>query len=112
MEVQKRREKKHEIVEKMIETYCTKQKHLNDGGKLCSDCDELLNYSLQRTTRCPHVEKTLFCVNCPTPCYKPDMKEKMRIMMKYSGPRFFFSHPLIVLEHVMYDFKTRKKDAS
>lgn len=110
METQIRRERKHEIAEKMIMTYCHGQNHERNHEDLCDDCRELRDYSLARTERCPHVSKTLFCVNCPTPCYKPDMKERMRLMMKYSGPRFFFRHPIIVLDHVLYDFKTRKKE--
>ncbi len=104
-----RRERKHEIAEKMIITYC---KGNHDGQAetgLCAQCKDLCEYSKFRTSKCPHIEKTLFCVNCPTPCYKPDMKEAMRVMMKYSGPRFFLRHPIIVLDHVFYDFKTRRK---
>lgn len=110
MNLQIRRDKKHDIAEQMIITYCKGNKHDYGEDGLCNDCRELRDYSLQRTTRCPHVEKTLFCSNCPTPCYKPDMKERMRVAMKYAGPRFFFKHPILVTKHIRYDYKTRKKD--
>lgn len=104
-----RRAKKHQIMKQMTALYCRGHKHQLDENGECADCDLLLRYSLSRTQRCPYIEKTLFCSNCPTPCYRPDMKEKMRVMMKYSGPRLFFRRPITVIWHVVYDYFTRVK---
>ena len=109
MSIEERRYKKHEIMEQMSDIYCKGHKHpLDDNGK-CADCDLVLRYSLSRTKRCPYIEETLFCSNCPTPCYRPDMKEKVREMMKYSGPRLFFKRPITVIRHVFFDYFTRIK---
>ena len=110
MDIQIRRDEKHDIAYQMIEVYCHGNKHTHERNKLCEACQELADYSQFRTSKCPYIEKTLFCSNCPTPCYKSDMKERMRVAMKYGGPRFFFKHPILVLKHIRYDFKTRKKD--
>lgn len=105
-----RRTKKDDIAKSMIHIYC-RGNHKNSGtNQLCDECNQLLEYSSFRSSKCPHIERTLYCSNCPTPCYKPDMKEQMRVVMKYAGPRFLFKHPIQFTKHVIYDYKTRKRD--
>ncbi len=105
MEMQLRRDKKHMISEKMIKMYC-KYNH-SKSTELCYDCIDLMEYSKFRTSKCPYIGITLFCVNCPTPCYKVDYKEVMRKVMKYSGPRFLFKHPIYTISHVISDYRGR-----
>lgn len=101
-----RRDQKHQIVSDMVMIYC--DGHHKHTLSPCPKCQEVLDYSKFRTSKCPYIKKTLFCSNCPTPCYKPDMKEEMRVIMKYSGPRYFFKHPILVLKHGYTDIKSRK----
>ena len=34
-------------------------------------------------------------------CYKPDMKEKMREVMRYAGPRMMWYHPIAAIKHLI-----------
>ncbi len=106
MELTIRREKKHMISSKMIHMYCHAH-HNTDKQSLCDHCQAISDYSEFRTSKCPYIAKTLYCINCPTPCYKPDMKKEMAVIMKYAGPRFLFKHPIYFIDHVITDFKTR-----
>lgn len=110
MDIALRREKKHMISAKMIETYCRGNKHTSKDDPVCDKCQQVMDYSQFRTSKCPYIKKTLFCVNCPTPCYKPDMKEEMRKVMKYAGPRFLFKHPIYFIHHVYTDYTGRSRD--
>ena len=94
MDVQSKREREKETVSLMIAVYCRK-KH---GGKtLCPDCAALDAYARQRSDKCPFMETKTFCSNCKVHCYKPDMREKIREVMRFSGPRMIFHHPVMAI---------------
>ncbi len=93
------RKKEAATVACMIEVYCRG----NHGGKkqLCSDCQALLGYANLRLSKCPHGDNKPFCSNCKIHCYKPDMKENIRLVMRYSGPRMMLYHPIIAVRHLI-----------
>ena len=84
-------------VEAMIKISC-RDMH-RTGTNLCSVCTGLLNYARRRLDRCPFQEAKTTCANCRVHCYKPDMREKIRDVMRYSGPRMTFRHPVLTLFH-------------
>ncbi len=43
----------------------------------------------------------MFCSKCPIHCYKPKMREHIREVMRYSGPRMIFYHPIIAIKHML-----------
>ena len=106
MDVKTKREREKETVSRMIAIYCRK-KH---GGKtLCPDCAALEAYARQHSDRCPFMEKKTFCSNCPVHCYKADMREKIRAVMRFSGPWMLFYHPILALRHVIETKKESKR---
>ena len=68
-------------------------------GSLCPGCDGLMSYALERLDRCPFEGGKTACVKCPVHCYKPAMKEKIREVMRYAGPRMLWKHPVYALFH-------------
>lgn len=52
------------------------------------------------------METKTFCSNCRVHCYKPEMREKIRAVMRFSGPRMLFVHPVAAIRHVI---ETRRK---
>ena len=52
-----------------------------------------------------------FCANCPIHCYKPDMRQKIRDVMRHSGSRITFVHPVIAMRHLIETKKEKKKIA-
>lgn len=91
----------------MISLYC-KKKHKHKK-ELCSVCQELTNYALTRIERCPFMENKTFCSNCKVHCYTPIMQEKIREVMRFSGPRMIFFHPIMALNHVITSKRERRK---
>lgn len=85
-------------VEKMIRFHC-EQKHRTNDRALCADCAELLDYSLHRLDHCQFGEEKPTCRKCPVHCYRPTMREKIRQVMRFSGPRLAIRMPLEWIRH-------------
>ena len=49
----------------------------------------------------PFHEGKTTCANCPAHCYKPEMREKIRKVMRYAGPRMIYRHPILALLHII-----------
>ncbi len=103
-DVQTKREQEKQLVSQMIALYCKKRHHAGSG--LCPECQALDAYARQRSDRCPFMETKTFCSNCTVHCYKPDMRQKIRQVMRFSGPRMLFHHPWTAMRHVI---ETRKE---
>ena len=70
------------------------------GPGLCGECRELLEYSLARLDHCKFGNTKTKCHKCPVHCYRPDMREKIRTVMRFSGPRMLLYHPLEALRYL------------
>lgn len=105
--VDSKREREKAMVTEMIALYCKKQHGTKQG--LCPDCQALTDYACSRSDRCPFMETKTFCSNCRVHCYKPDMRERIRAVMRFSGPRMLFHHPVAALRHVIETKKEKKR---
>lgn len=106
MDATSKRQREKEVVTKMIALYCRRQ----HGSKtLCPECAELAAYATRRSDRCPFMETKTFCSNCPVHCYRKDMREKIREVMRFSGPRMLLHHPVMAIRHVIESKKEKKR---
>ena len=78
------------LVSEMIALYCRKNHHTAKGS-LCPQCQALHDYALQRIH-----------------CYKPEMREQIRTVMRWSGPRMLFVHPVLAVRHMKETMKAKK----
>ena len=108
--VASKREREKRMVSEMIALYCRKR-HGTRGGELCPECAELAEYARSRSDRCPFMETKTFCSNCRVHCYKPEMRQKIREVMRSSGPRMIFHHPVAAVRHVI-ETKAEKRRLS
>ena len=92
MDTQTKREREKRMVSQMIALYCRKKHHTR--GDLCPQCAALDAYAKMRADKCPFMETKTFCSNCRIHCYKPDMRAKIREVMRFAGPRMILHHPL------------------
>ena len=111
IDVEKKRAEEKKLLSVMIGIYCRGNHGGNDGNKkeLCDFCKKLEEYALFRTEKCPFMETKTFCSNCKVHCYKPEMREKIREVMRYSGPRMIFHHPAAAIHHVILTKKEKKQ---
>ena len=92
------------IVADMIALYCRKK---HGTRELCDSCRTLAEYADKRTLSCPRMADKTFCSQCATHCYRHDMREQIREVMRFAGPRIIFYHPVAALRHLWYS-KIRK----
>lgn len=101
-----KKDKEIKTVELMIRVYC-KNKH-KTKGVLCEECQSLLDYAKLRREKCPFGDEKTFCSNCKIHCYKKDMKEKIKQVMRYSGPRMMLYHPIVAMSHLAQTIKYKR----
>ena len=109
--VEKKRQKEQYVVEEMIRLYCRKN-HGKEGhasGGMCPECQKLADYAKQRSQKCPFMEQKTFCANCKVHCYKPEMREKIRAVMRFSGPRMLLYHPILAIWHLICSMREKRK---
>jgi len=91
------REKK--TIEIMIHLYC--RAHHQPANSLCDECQSLLDYALLRLVKCPFQPAKPTCASCPVHCYNPQIRTKVKEIMRYSGPRMLLQHPILAVMHLL-----------
>lgn len=99
-----RGERDRRVLARMVDIYC-RRRH-EKGGGLCADCRELLEYASERIARCPLGDRKTTCRKCTVHCYRPDMRERVREVMRYSGPRMMLYSPVEALRHLWRELKS------
>jgi hypothetical protein len=111
----KKWEKEKRLIPVMIKKYCRgthklkRKAHSIPHGGVCEECKALTEYALFRLEKCPFKVNKQFCSFCKIHCYKPEYREEIKKVMKYSGPRMLFSHPIFALSHVAQMIKFKKQ---
>lgn len=98
----KRIEREQLTVERMIRIYC---RHKDGNREMCAGCRMLLDYARQRLSKCPFGENKTSCRKCSVHCYRQDMKDRIRVVMRYSGPRMMFYHPIAAIRHIIDELR-------
>ena len=107
MDTQTKREREKRMVSQMIALYCRKKHHTR--GDLCPQCAALDAYAKMRADKCPFMETKTFCSNCRVHCYSPDMRAKIREVMRFAGPRMILHHPVAAIRHVVETKKEQRR---
>lgn len=134
-ELKRKREREQEIVSQMIALYCKgnhsahcsaplreqgdEMRQVPEGAalwewdsgerrNLCPECAELEAYVHARSDRCPFMEEKTFCSNCTVHCYRPEIRERIRTVMRYAGPRMLFHHPVMAIRHMIESQRERR----
>ncbi len=93
-----RMNRENKTIAVMIALYC----HDRHGtAELCPECRLLLDYSRERLEKCPFQEGKTVCSKCSVHCYKPTMREKIRTVMRYSGPLMMRRHPVLAVLYLI-----------
>ena len=84
----------------MVAIYC-RDHHRGRGGALCEACATLDAYADKRLDLCPYGAEKPTCLNCPVHCYQPRMREDIKDVMRYAGPRMMKRHPVLAVRHLL-----------
>ena len=92
-----------QTVSRMIRIYC-RAKHQPEG-ELCAECEALRAYALRRIERCAFQPDKPTCGKCPVHCYCPEMRVRIREVMRYAGPRMLTTDPVAAVRHLVRSFR-------
>ena len=84
---------------KITMMYCNAKHNTKNNGR-CSDCLSLLDYAEQRIDKCVYGDNKPVCSKCQVHCYRPTMREKIKEIMQYSGPRMLFKSPILSIRYM------------
>jgi len=98
-----RLERERTTLQMMLMLYC--KDHHHSTMALCSECQGLSDYALTRLSCCKFGESKPTCGKCTVHCYKSVMRQRIIEIMRYSGLRMLFVHPMIVIRHLIDGLK-------
>ena len=96
-------------ITRMVRRYC-RSVH-ETGGRFFHTKRPLPEHVKKRRGICPHGDNKPFCSNCPIHCHKPEMRQQMRAVMRYAGPRMLLTHPILVLRHMTETMRRKRRKA-
>jgi len=94
-----RLEREKATLQMMLKIYC--KEHHHSVKALCSECQELSDYALNRLASCQFGEGKPTCGKCTVHCYKLVMRKKIIDIMRYAGPKMLFVHPMVAIRHLI-----------
>ena len=104
---ERRRARELKTVSQMIALFCAgnhatepKNETARCGESVCAACAELDAYAAKRTERCRKMHVKTSCEQCENHCYAPEMRERIRAVMRYAGPRMLTKHPIAAIRHL------------
>jgi hypothetical protein len=89
----------------MAAIYCH---HHHSGNRVCDKCEQLVQYVIERVNLCPYGDEKPVCGKCQTHCYDPAMRQDVRKVMMFAGPRMIMHHPMLAIRHCIDAIKTPK----
>lgn len=105
--IMRKRERETKTVSQMIAIYCAgnhaetdRCEHASCGDPVCAECKALDDYACLKTQRCRRMGEKVSCEVCPYHCYTAQMREKIRQVMRYAGPRMLTKHPISAIRHL------------
>ncbi|HVO39281.1 MAG TPA: nitrous oxide-stimulated promoter family protein [Spirochaetia bacterium] len=91
--------REHKTVRAMIQLYCANLHGCRNT--LCPECRALADHAAGRLDACRFGDGKPACSACPVHCYAPGMREAIRRVMRYSGPRMIVTHPIMAFHHLL-----------
>jgi hypothetical protein len=95
--VARRMAREEKTLRAMVSIYCRG----NHGPGPCAECASLLEYARGRLGSCPFRKAKPTCADCAVHCYRPDMRGRIRAVMRYAGPRMALRHPVLSFLHIL-----------
>ncbi len=105
---EKRRAREMKTISQMVALYCAENheaalRHTPAYCEelVCEECAALDHYATERTRSCRQMDTKTSCDECPYHCYKPEMRTRIKAVMRFSGPRMITKHPIAAIRHLL-----------
>lgn len=96
----KRIHREIKTIEKMIKIY---EKAHPAPAEASDYYQGLFSYAVNRLEKCRYGEEKPACKQCPIHCYQPKMREQMKLVMRWAGPKMLIRHPILAIRHLLDD---------
>lgn len=87
-----------QVVSRMIRLYC---RHKLGLRELPVEYKELEVYAHKRLDNCKFGDNKPACKRCTIHCYRSDMRQKIRDVMRWAGPRMIIYDPIAAIRHLL-----------
>lgn len=102
-------EQDKETIDFMVRLYC---KHHLKTREVPQEYLDLIDYACKRLERCRFGERKPACKDCPIHCYKPELREKTKEIMRWVGPRMIFYAPKATFRHIKQHILSRVNNSN
>ena len=85
------------VISQMIRLYC---KHKLKLMEISTEHLELEAYAHKRLDGCKFGDNKPACKHCTIHCYRPDMRQKVREVMRWAAPRMILYNPIAAIKHL------------
>lgn len=92
--------RERKLVRAMIAVFCRSR---HRGRVPCASCTELAEFCDLRLACCPFGAAKPTCARCRVHCYRPEMRARIREVMRHAGPRILWRHPWLAFLHEVVD---------
>jgi hypothetical protein len=92
------RRRELETIEAMFDIYC--RAHHAARPASCATCGPVMEYATRRLVRCVFGAAKPTCANCTVHCYTAIMRETVKDVMRFAGPRMLWRHPWLAMMHL------------
>jgi len=92
-------------VKVMIQIYCSAN-HKQEN-RLCENCQSLFEYAESRIDKCKFKSQNLVCSECKVHCFRPEKREKIKEIMRYSGQKVIWKHPVLAIRYLINKIKSK-----
>jgi hypothetical protein len=58
-------------------------------------------YAELRFDKCLFADNEPTCDNCPVHCYEPAMRDRVKQILRYAGPRVMYNHLFMAIRHIL-----------
>ncbi len=93
-----RRRRELKTLEAMMRMYC---RRYHRAQPLCAECSGLARYAQRRLERCLFGDAKPTCAKCLVHCYRVDMRDRVREIMRWAGPHMVWRHPVLAILHTL-----------
>ncbi len=83
----------------MVKMYC--DHHHDKINSICNNCNELTKFANERINLCVFQNDKPVCSECQIHCYRMDMRDKIKTVMRFAGPRMTLRHPILGIRHLI-----------
>ncbi len=101
-----RMRREFETMAAMVRIYCRSRHGVITP---CQECQDFLDYAGARLERCRFGPDKPTCQSCPVHCYQKTRRDMARTIMRHSGPRMLWKHPVLAVRHWVDGWTRRVK---